>query len=80
MRIPKRSTLSNQLLARYPITLTAADLLASQGGADANPPEPIDFTPVPRQRNRRGGWSEQTQCDFMPACSAPARSRLRRAR
>jgi hypothetical protein len=66
-RTPKRSTLPNQLLARYPVTLTAADLLASVPGAEADEPEPIDFTPVPRKRNRRGGWSEQTQRDFI-AC------------
>ena len=62
----KLSTISNQLIARYPVTLSAADLLASSGaGEDA--PEPIDFTPVPRRRNRRGGWSEQAQRDFI-AC------------
>lgn len=65
-RTPKRSTLSNQLVARYPVTLSAADLLAATG-AEEDPPEPIDFTPVPRRRNRRGGWSEQTQRDFI-AC------------
>jgi hypothetical protein len=65
-RTPKSSTLSNQFVARYPVTLTAADLLASQG-AEENTPEPIDFTPVPRLRNRRGGWSEQAQRDFI-AC------------
>jgi hypothetical protein len=64
---PRRSTLSNQLLARYPATLTAADLLASSGAAEVDPPEPIDFTPVPRMRKRRGGWSEQAQRDFI-AC------------
>jgi hypothetical protein len=66
-RTPKRSTLSNQLVARYPVTLTAADLLASPAVADPDPPEPIDFTPVPRLRNRRGGWSEQAQREFI-AC------------
>lgn len=66
-RTPKRSTLSNALVARYPVTLTAADLLASPAVADEDPPEPIDFTPVPRLRKRRGGWSEQTQRDFI-AC------------
>jgi hypothetical protein len=65
-RTPTRSTLSNQLVARYPVTLTAADLLASQG-AEEDSPEPIDFTPVPRLRIRRGGWSEQAQRDFI-AC------------
>lgn len=65
-RTPKRSGLSNQLLACYPATLSAADLLAATGGEE-DPPEPIDFTPVPRRRNRRGGWSEQAQRDFI-AC------------
>ena len=60
-----RSTVPNALLARYPVTITAADLLGSRLGYD--PPEPIDFTPVPRRRNRRGGWSEQAQRDFI-AC------------
>ena len=65
-RTSKRSSLSNELVARYPVTLSAADLLASVGvGQDT--PEPIDFTPVPRLRKRRGGWSEQTQRDFI-AC------------
>lgn len=65
-RTPKRSTLSNALLARFPVTLTAADLLAS-AGAELDAPEPIDFTPVPRRRNRRGGWSQEAQRDFI-AC------------
>jgi hypothetical protein len=65
-RTPKRSALSNELVARFPVTLTAADLLACVG-ADDDTPEPIDFTPVPRLRNRRGGWSEQVQRDFI-AC------------
>lgn len=66
-RTPKRSTLPNTLLARYPVTLTAADILAPSAAAEVDPPEPIDFTPVPRRRNRRGGWSEQAQRDFI-AC------------
>lgn len=66
-RTANRSTLSNALLARYPVTLTAADLLRSVAGDGIDPPEPIDFTPVPRRRNRRGGWSEQKQRDFI-AC------------
>jgi hypothetical protein len=66
-RTPKRSTLPNQLLARYPVTLTAADLLASPAVTDVDPPDPIDFTPVPRLRRRRGGWSAQTRRDFI-AC------------
>ena len=65
-RTPRRSSLSNELVARYPVTLTAADLLASAGAED-DPPEPIEFTPVPRLRKRRGGWTEQTQRDFI-AC------------
>ena len=65
-RAPKRSTLSNALVARYSVTLSAADLLAAVG-AEHDAPDPIDFTPVPRRRNRRGGWSEQAQRDFI-AC------------
>lgn len=65
-RTPKRSTLANQLVARFPVTLTADDLLAPLG-AEQDSPDPIDFTPVPRRRNRRGGWSEQAQRDFI-AC------------
>jgi hypothetical protein len=64
-RIPKRSTVPNPWTARYPVTLTVADLFSSR--IAANKPEPIDFTPVPRLRKRRGGWSEQTQRDFI-AC------------
>lgn len=66
-RTPNRSTIPNSLAARYAVTLTAADLLASSGAAGEPPPEPIDFTPVPRLRRRRGGWSEQAQRDFI-AC------------
>jgi hypothetical protein len=67
-RTPKRNTLRNALLARYSVTLTAADLLASPAvPGDPDPPEPIDFTPVPRLRKRRGGWTEQAQRDFI-AC------------
>ena len=62
----KRSTLNNELVARFAVTLSAADLLASVG-AEGEPFEQIDFTPVPRRRNRRGGWSEQAQRDFI-AC------------
>jgi hypothetical protein len=58
--------LRNELVARYPVTLTAANLLASCGDPD-DVPDPIDFAPVPRRRNRRGGWSEQAQRDFI-AC------------
>ena len=59
-------SLNNAILARYAVTLTAADLLAS-AGVDGDPPEPIDFTPVPRLRKRRGGWCEETQREFI-AC------------
>jgi hypothetical protein len=66
-RTSQRSTVPNPLIARYPVTLTAADLLATPAGAGEDTPEPIDFTPVPRLRRRRSGWSEQTQRDFI-AC------------
>jgi hypothetical protein len=67
-RTQKRSTVHNSLAARFPVTLTAAELLASPAVAkDVDPPEPIDFAPVPRLRKRRGGWSEQAQRDFI-AC------------
>ena len=67
-RTSKRSTIANSLAARFPVTLTAAELLASPAVAqDVDPPEPIDFTPVTRLRKRRGGWSEQAQRDFI-AC------------
>lgn len=39
--------------------------------------EPIEFTPVPRQRKRRNGWSEETQRLFIAAleeCGCIARS------
>ena len=39
--------------------------------------EPIDFTPVPRQRNRRTGWTELAQRAFIAAleeCGSVARS------
>lgn len=63
-----RSTIPNSIAARFPVTLTVADLLAGLPAEDsAPPPKPIDFTPVPRLRQRRGGWSEQAQRDFI-AC------------
>jgi hypothetical protein len=62
----KRSTIRNSIAARYAVTLTAADLLASTGVRE-DEPDPIDFTPVPRLRKRRGGWSEGAQRDFI-AC------------
>lgn len=62
----KRSTsFPQQLIARFPVTLSAADLRSAEGGEES--PEPIPFTPVPRRRNRRGGWTEQAQRDFI-AC------------
>jgi hypothetical protein len=60
-----RITLGKQLLSRIPVTIGAADLLAHDDGEPA--PEPIAFDPVPRRRNRRAGWSEQVQRDFI-AC------------
>ncbi|HEX5259561.1 MAG TPA: hypothetical protein VFW35_12390 [Sphingomicrobium sp.] len=39
--------------------------------------EPIDFTPVPRQRKRRNGWTEEAQRAFIAAleqCGCVARS------
>jgi hypothetical protein len=65
-RTANRSTVSNALLARFPVILSAADLI-SAAGADQDAPDPIDFTPVPRRRKRSGGWSDQTQRDFI-AC------------
>jgi hypothetical protein len=62
----KRSTIRNSIAARYAVTLTAADLLAATGARE-DEPDPIDFTPVPRLRKRRGGWSEEAQRDFI-AC------------
>jgi hypothetical protein len=66
-RNPKRSTLSNELIARFPVTVTAADLLGSRSALEEDALDRIDFTPVPRRRNRRDGWSEQAQRDFI-AC------------
>ena len=60
----KRSpTFPNQLIARFPVALSAADLRAAEGEEDL--PEPIPFDPVPRRRNRRNGWTEQAQRDFI---------------
>lgn len=66
-RTPKRSTVTNALAGRFPVTLTAADLIASPAVTDVDPPQPIDFVAVPRRRNRRGGWSEKAQREFI-AC------------
>lgn len=64
----KRSTLPNPLVARFPVTLSAADILGSAAAAaDGDAPDPIDFTPVVRRRTRRDGWNEQRQRDFI-AC------------
>ena len=58
---------NRQLVARFPVTLSAADLLASAAAAEDHVPEPIPFDPVPRRRNRKSGWTEQAQRDFI-AC------------
>lgn len=57
----------HQLIARFPVTLSAADLLASAAVGAEPAPEPIAFEPVPRRRNRRSGWTEERQRDFI-AC------------
>jgi hypothetical protein len=61
------TSFNRQLIERFPVTLSAADLLASGAAAEGSPPEPISFDPVPRRRNRKGGWTEQAQRDFI-AC------------
>ena len=66
-RKQNRNDFPQQLITRFPVTLSAADLLAS-ASVDADPaPDPIPFTPVPRRTNRRDGWTEQKQRDFI-AC------------
>jgi hypothetical protein len=60
----RSSTYPQQLIARFPVTLSAADPQAKDGG---DGPEPIPFTPVPRRRSRKDGWTEQVQRDFI-AC------------
>ena len=62
-----RNDFNRQMIARYPVTLSAADLLAAAAAAEDYVPEPIPFDPVPRRRNRKGGWTEQAQRDFI-AC------------
>ena len=62
-----RNDFNRQLVERFPVTLSAADLLAANAEAEDYVPEPIPFDPVPRRRNRRGGWTEQAQRDFI-AC------------
>jgi hypothetical protein len=49
---------------KYPESLPADALAWTQRGEDA--PD-IDFTPVPRLRRRRDGWSEQRQRVFIAA-------------
>ena len=64
----KRSTAyPQQLIARFPVTLSAAELLASAADGGEGAPEPIAFDTVPRLRNRRDGWTEERQRDFI-AC------------
>jgi hypothetical protein len=71
------SKLPDQIIARFPVTLTAAQL-ADAAGEEL--PDPIPFDPVPRLRQRRNGWSEERQRDFIAALqlcgsiSAAARS------
>jgi hypothetical protein len=40
--------------------------------------EPIDFTPVPRQRKRRDGWTELAQRAFIVAQNPPDSARSTR--
>ena len=51
---------------KFPDTLPA-DVLARVSAADAAPPPPVDFTPVPRLRARRNGWTEDRQRGFIAA-------------
>ena len=62
-----RNDFNRQLVARFPVTLSAADLLSSAVAAEDYVPDPIPFDPVPRRRNRKSGWTEQAQRDFI-AC------------
>jgi hypothetical protein len=71
---------NRQLIERFPVTLSAADLLASGAAAEDSPPEPISFDPVPRRRNRKGGWTEQAQRDFHRLPSAERLGFRRRPR
>lgn len=43
------------LVERFPVTLSAADLLAANAAAEDYVPDPIPFDPVPRPRNRKSG-------------------------
>jgi transposase-like protein len=56
------SKLPDQVIARLPVTLTAAQL-AEAAGEDL--PDPIPFDPVPRRRRRRDGWTEERQRAFI---------------
>jgi transposase-like protein len=56
------SKLPDQVIARFPVTLTAAQL-AEAAGEDL--PDPIPFDPVPRRRRRRDGWTEERQRAFI---------------
>lgn len=66
-RTSKRSSVRNSIAARFPVTLTAAEILASASVEQKDEPEPIDFTPVPRLRKHRKGWSAEVQREFI-AC------------
>jgi transposase-like protein len=56
------SKLPDQVIARLPVTLTAAQL-AEAAGEDL--PDPIPFDPVPRRRRRRDGGTEERQRAFI---------------
>jgi hypothetical protein len=58
------SKLPDQVIARFPVTLTAAQLAEAAGD---ELPDPIPFDPVPRLRRRRNGWTEERQRDFIAA-------------
>jgi hypothetical protein len=67
MSTKRSASFPQQLIARFPVSLSAADLLASAGPGEEEAPEPIAFDPVPRRRKRKDGWTEQAQRDFI-AC------------
>jgi hypothetical protein len=56
------SKLPDQVIARFPVTLTAAQLAEAAGD---ELPDPIPFDPVPRLRRRRNGWTEERQRAFI---------------